>query len=345
VNLRVAVDARPLDHPHVGGGRYLRELLDAARHISPETQFLERRPPPLLAKTRIGRFAPLPLDRIGPRAEVYLAAAGIVPVLPRSPVVLVIHDLTFETRRWEHTRAFSAGMSLLARGGIRRARLVLAPSEATRRDLLRLHPGAEPRVRVIPYGVGARYAPEPAPGEAERIRARYGLPDGYLLHVGTHEPRKNLPALCRAYLRTSASFPPLVLVGARGWGDAPLPSSSRIRRLGIVPEEDLPALYRRALFLAYPSFEEGFGFPPLEAMACGCPVLASDRGAIPEVVGEAGLLLPPEEAAIERGLRRLVEDEPLRRRLGSAGRARARAFSWERCARETLRALAEAACA
>jgi len=343
VTLDVAVDVRPLDTPHCGGARYLRELLDAARRVSPETRFLERRPPAALGRSRLGRFSPLPLDRIGGRAEVFLAAGGIVPLFPGSPVVLVLHDLTFETRRREHTRTFSLGMSLLARGGIRRARLVLVPSEATRRELVRLHPRCESRARVIPYGVGSAFSAEPESGERERIRRRYDLPESYILHVGTHEPRKNLPALCRAYLRTPPAVPPLVFAGATGWGDVRIPSSPRLRRLGPVPEEDLAPLYRGALFLAYPSLEEGFGFPPLEAMASGCPVLASDRGAIPEVVGEAGLLVGPEEESIERALRRLVEDASLREGLSTAGRERARRFSWERCARETVRALADAA--
>ncbi len=341
MKLRVAVDARALESPASGVGRVLRELLAAARRVDPEVAWDLRTPPRWMGKGSLARFAPLPLDRFGERPDVLLAPANLPPILSRVPVVLVVHDLTFRTRPREHTRGFAAGMRLVFGPGLRGVEAVQVPSLATRRDLLRFHPGVEDRTRVVPYGVAARFSPHAAPGERERLRARHDLPEKFALAVGVREPRKNLLLLARVF--DSRPLPPLVLAGPSGWGGASPPVSKRVLPIGEVGDEDLAALYRQASFLAFPSLEEGFGLPPLEAMACGCPVLASDRGAIPEVVGEAGLLVEPTEAALGAAAARLAEDAGLRARLREAGLARARGFTWERCARETLATLRWAA--
>lgn len=228
--------------------------------------------------------------------------------------------------------------------GMRAASAVIAVSEATRRDLLdRL--GLRPdRVFVVHEGLDHELF--------QPLRLR--LVDGpYLLFVGSEHPRKNLVALLRAFarLKTDPRWQRLRLVkaGAAGSGEAPFREQTlaALRELGLtdqvtfteeVPDADLPAYYSGAECLVLPSRAEGFGFPPLEAMACGCPVVVSTAGALPEIVGDAGLQVPPDDVeGLHRALRTLLGDATLRRTLRDRGLRRAQEFSWERTARQTQR--------
>jgi alpha-1,3-rhamnosyl/mannosyltransferase len=184
--------------------------------------------------------------------------------------------------------------------------------------------------------------------EAEAALSSYGLTYGsYILYLGTLEPRKNISALLEAYSflpkKTQASFP-LILAGGKGWLMDNL--EDEIRRLdiasrtvltGYVPRKDLPALYSGAAVFVYPSLYEGFGLPPLEAMACGTPVITSNVSSFPEVVGDAGIMVDPYDVKRLRDeIERVLEDSSLRASLGSRGLARAKQFTWENCARQTL---------
>jgi glycosyltransferase involved in cell wall biosynthesis len=218
-------------------------------------------------------------------------------------------------------------------------------SEATRTEILtryRLPPG---RVVVIPEAAALQFAP-PAPAALAAARARYALDRPYVLFVGFLEPKKNLGALLEAVarLRRDGAWggTELVVVGARGWGPDP---AQRVRTLGLddsvrfigpAPDADLPALYGGALAFAFPSLWEGFGLPVLEAMAAGAPVVASNRGALPEVTAGAALLVEPAPGPLAAALEQILADSALRERLRAAGLARAAQFSWERTARETL---------
>ena len=213
---------------------------------------------------------------------------------------------------------------------------MLVPSATTRADLLSAYPGLAPeRVHVVPEAaaeLGAEAASLPA-----------GLEAGFLLAVGTVEPRKNYPRLLRAYRRL-VDPPPLVVVGREGWayGDAmaQLRSTPGVRLLGHVSDAELLGLYRNAVALAFPSLYEGFGLPLLEAMREGLPALIGSRGALPELAGDAALAVDAEvEAAIAAGLQRLLDDSRLRARLAAKGRRRAAEFTWARAARETLEVL------
>jgi glycosyltransferase involved in cell wall biosynthesis len=191
-------------------------------------------------------------------------------------------------------------------------------------------------------GVNARFRPAP-PEEIAACRARHDLPSSYVLFVGTYEPRKNIPALLRAYalLRPSLpDLPPLVLAGRRGWLFEDTFCLARDLALDDLliwrenfPAADLPALYSGAIALVLPSFYEGFGLTALEAMACGTPPVVSDRSSLPEVVGETGLLINPDDPeSLADALRRLLEDSALREHLRLAGLERARQFTWRRTA-------------
>jgi glycosyltransferase involved in cell wall biosynthesis len=202
------------------------------------------------------------------------------------------------------------------------------------------------KVTTVQLAADPAFCPLPVP-EVEGVLAHYKLESGYLLFVGTLEPRKNLVGLLSAYrllVDRGETEVPLVVVGGRGWlyedifaQVQELELSDRVRFLHNVPDADLPALYNGAVLLAAPSFYEGFGLPSLEAMACGTPVVVSDRGSLPEVVGEAGVQVNPDDPeAIAAGLSKVLSDPDRRRRLAEAGLARAARFSWERAARETL---------
>lgn len=280
----------------------------------------------------------------------------VLPAGWRGPGVVTVHDLAFLRRPellTEESRRYYGQVS----DALSRARRVIAVSEHTRREILALTAADPARVRVVPNVIPERFLEEGDPGaDAERL-APLDLPEGYLLFVSTIEPRKNVPVLLEALaaLVQEGRDATLVLAGADGWKSEAVYSRAcalgllagpapRARFLGRVEAPVLRALYRRAAALAHPALDEGFGLTPLEAMAAGCPVLASDAGALPEVLGDAATFLPPTDAAAwTAGLRAALDAGPDQRRArAAAGRARARLFSPARAAEATWRVYAEA---
>ena len=271
------------------------------------------------------------------------------PPLAPCPVVATVHDLSFEHIPETFKRRSRVQLRLTVRATARRAAHVIAPSEFTRRDLVETY-GLDPaRVTAVPLAVAPHFHPVGDEREIERVRRRYGIAGRYVLAVGSIQPRKNLERLVRAYAslrgaRGRSNLPQLVLVGKKAWlyggtlraieeggvGDA-------VVLTGYVSEGDLPALYSGALCFAYPSYFEGFGLPPLEAMSCGAPVLTGNLTSLPEVVGDAGLTVDPfDEEALAAALARLIDDDALRADLRARGLERARRFDWRETARMTL---------
>lgn len=276
--------------------------------------------------------------------EFQLPAPG--PTAP--PFVATVHDLTTLTHPGHHTMLNRAVHRRRLRWIRRHAARVIAVSGSTARDLeTRAGIGVD-RLTVVHEARGHHLAP---PDDPEAVLRRYGVARQYVLTVGTLEPRKNHVRLVHAFERLDRDDAALVVVGASGWRSRPImraieasPARERIRVLGPVPATDLAALYTRATAFAYPSLYEGFGLPVLEAMAAGVPVLTSDRSSLPEVAGDAAVLVDPGSVeSIRAGLTRLLDEPGLRERLAAAGTARERAFTWERTARETLAAYHEAA--
>ena len=375
--MRVAIDARPaIDAEKTGVGWYTWHLLHRLPVVDARTQYLAwylhakgllRHPRffPDAAQRNFAEhasrfparlFSPIASRFHVPRVEWLtpfdvLFAPNFIPPPTEKPFVVTVHDIAFalfpETATHLSPR-WHAGF----RRGIERAGRILVPSAATRDDLVeRFHVDTE-RVRVVPLGVES--APSPTHVEIASVRRRHGLDTPYVLFLGGIERRKNLPTLVRAF----ASLPQdlgvsLVLAGgavARDPGasrdlDAAvrsLPESVRRRVVatGYVSEDDKAAILAAAETLVFPSTYEGFGFPVLEAMAAGTPVVTSDRSSLPEVAGDAALLVDPEsEDAIARGIERVLTDAEVRERLHQRGLERARSFSWDRTARETAEAL------
>ena len=278
---------------------------------------------------------------------------AVSAVAPAPRTVVTVHDLamvrlpeTFGSRRATYKTA-------MTRRAVARASLVIADSGATKDDLVALL-GADPAcVRVVPLGVEPRFA---AAGEAEAAAATraLGLTEPYLLYVGRLEPRKNLPVLVDAYARARRRHgvtASLVLAGSPSWLDEDLPARAsaagvgdHVRLIGHVPDGLLPGLLHGAVGVAYPSRYEGFGLPVLEAMAAGTAVVTSSVSSLPEVAGDATLLVDPDDVdGLAEALGRLEGDGALRTQLAAAGRVRAAGFTWERTAAETVAVYLEAA--
>jgi len=287
---------------------------------------------------------PLPAEWITGRVDVFYSPDFVLPPLQRTTcALLTVHDLSFLRHPETFPPKLGAYLEKAVPRSVARADHILADSEATRRDLINLLDVAPAQVTTLYGGVNTRFTPQAANDERAYLQTRYGIgARPYILAVGTVQPRKN-------YIRLMEACDPLarqrdldlVIAGRPAWLAEPIVAAAEkrpyVHRLGFCDEADLPALYRQAALLAFPSVYEGFGFPPLEAMACGTPVVASTASSVPEVVGEAGLQVDPLDipawtAALEQGL----DDMTLREQLRQAGLARAATFTWTRTAQKWL---------
>ncbi|NPV58090.1 MAG: glycosyltransferase family 4 protein [Actinobacteria bacterium] len=288
------------------------------------------------------------LERCVGRVDLVHAPSLVYPP-SRASLVATVHDLCVLKYPWvfpTRWRAFHRrGLHMI----VRRARVILVDSENTREDLRALTGGRDPRVRVVPLGVEVRFDPDD--DEVEKVLGKHRLEPGYILYVGTIEPRKNLSRLARAYATFGAEerrrCGELVLVGSPGWmGRRELSgilSLGGVRWLGYLPQEELEAVYRGARIFVYPSIYEGFGLPVLEAMARGLPVVTSNSSSLREVGEGVALLVDPGDVMdIGRAIRRLADDEGMRNELALLGRKRAAAYRWERTIELTLEAYKDA---
>jgi glycosyltransferase involved in cell wall biosynthesis len=276
------------------------------------------------------------------KVQLLHAPAFVGPLLGSVPFVITVHDLSF----LRYPEGFRKGnrlyLSSFTRWSVLRARRVIAVSESTKRDVVRYYGISPDIVDVVHNGVDPCFQPLSA-SETTAFRAKQGLPERFFLFVGTLEPRKNVIRLIESYAQLPADRPPLMLVGGKGWFYdeifacvKTLGLNDDVRYVGFVPPEDLPKWYNAATLLVYPSLYEGFGLPPLEAMACGTPVLTSKVSSLPEVVGEAGLLVDPTDTeALTDAMNRVLGDQELRDEMGAAGLIQAQGFSWQKTARCT----------
>jgi glycosyltransferase involved in cell wall biosynthesis len=287
------------------------------------------------------------------RCDVLHCPNGMGPPWSATPIVLTIHDLSLFRYPQYHPRARILTTRGLLPRLARRAAAVVAVSEFTRREILSVLHLPPEKVHTIHSAAAERFHPVTDPAQLAAVRQRYTLPERFVLFVGTVEPRKNLQRLVRAFRQVrQRDFPhALILAGHSGWlmddFDAEIEHlglSNVARRLGYVADADLPALYSLAELFVYPSLYEGFGLPTLEAMACGTPVLSSNSSALAEVCGDAACLVDPlDEDALADAMASLLRDDERRAELRHKGLGRARQFSWQRTASETM-AVYERAC-
>jgi glycosyltransferase involved in cell wall biosynthesis len=262
--------------------------------------------------------------------------------------ILTVHDLEWRLHPETMTLKTHLGHRLLVWPSVQQADRIVAVSESTARDLQRVLNSPRSKIEVIHHGVGSAFKPKDPEKAAQYVSGQYGVSKHYALAVGTVQPRKNLVTLVESIkmLRDGAerSFQ-LLVVGARGWKNTKLDETIRrlgltgenVRFLGFVPEEDMPMLYSGSCVFVFPSLYEGFGIPLLEAMACGVPVVASNTSSIPEVVGDAALLVPPTQPeAFAEAISRVMSDTDLRRTMIEKGLTRAACFGWDKAARRLL---------
>jgi len=292
----------------------------------------------------LGQLAHAGFDRLFPNARLFHATEHLLLPLHSIPTVLTVHDLIFSHLPKHHKPLNRWYLNLTMPLYCRRADGIIVVSENTRRDLIAAYDLPPEKVTVVYEAADPRFCPQP-PETVSPICGRYGLPERYLLFVGTIEPRKNLTRLVKAFeiIYPEGLTDGLVIVGRRGWLYDDLfallersPVRDAVIFPGYVPDGDLPAIYTGAQALVFPSIYEGVGLPVLEAMACGTPVVCSNASSIPEVGGDAVLYFDPVDVdMMAEAILQVLRDAALRGAMRERGLAQAARFSWERAAQET----------
>jgi glycosyltransferase involved in cell wall biosynthesis len=366
--MHVCVDVSPTAQKHAGLGRYAgeiaralsqqknislslfynrqgdAELPDYLNHIPYKSVNIGNKP------WRMGiwlsQLIHWPMDKTFGATKVFHATNHLLAHFRHAHTVYTLHDLIF-LQYPEYHKAYNRWyLTLTMPLYLKAADVIVTPSECSKRDAISFYGLPEEKIRVIYEAPAPTFKPLTNPEDLARVRKIYNLPERYILHVSTIEPRKNLIRLLEAFQPLLTDWPDLklVLVGKKGW----LYDSffERLRALGLencvifpgyVAEADLPAFYQLADVFAFPSLYEGFGLGPIEAMACGTPVVSSNSSSLPEVVENAGLLVDPTDtAALNKALRRILSDAELSTDLAHRGLAQAKKFSWEKAVEELI---------
>ncbi len=368
--MRIAIDLSPAVHQKAGLGRYARTLAEQLTALDREDEFIafaygspvpEALPPSLRALPRanipldvrpwrmgvwLAHALGISLDRAFPPIDIFHATEHLLPPLKNARTVFTLHDLIFQFFPEFHLPLNRWFLRNAMPHFLRRANAIIAVSECTKRDAIQFYRVPPEKVTVIYEGVNPALRPVEDPNVIAAARVRYARSQPFLLFLGTIEPRKNIPALVDALkILRDRGFPHRLLVaGRKGWLYQGV--FEHVRQVGMenqvdfpdyVPDADLPALFAACDAFVFPSLYEGFGLPPLEAMACGAPVVCSNTSSLPEVVGDAALCVNPRNPGeIATAVERVIQDARLREELRTKGLAQAARFSWERAARETL---------
>jgi glycosyltransferase involved in cell wall biosynthesis len=364
--MRIGIDATALPPHPVGAGNYIIELIRHLERLNEADEFVIFAQPhgrDLIDVPARPGFEWVMIPQRSPAQRLIWEQTGFPRLVARSSLdllhslhytrpmrlpctsVVTFHDMTFFLFPHLHTPSKRLYFPQAIRLSARKANALIAVSESTRQDAIRLLGIPPARIHTVPLGVSPAFHPVREASLLEAVRQRYSLPEHFILYVGLVEPRKNLPMLLRAYQRLpDNSAPALVIVGRFGWGVEQvfklvesLAIRDKVHFSGYIPAEDLPIVYNLADVFVYPSLYEGFGLPPLEAMACGTPVITTSVSSLPEHVGEAGILVPPQdEEALFQALVKILQDPDLRGELSRKGPERAAQYSWNRTAQETL---------
>ena len=371
--MRIGVDYTSAVHQGAGIGRYTRGLIRALIRIDRDNEYRllvagrgglyeQTRWPTNVhlhtsslsrqTLTRIWHRLHLPLhvELFTGHLDLFYSPDFVLPPVWRARTLLTVHDLSFVRYPQTADPRLYRYLNVAVPRSVRKADHILADSENTAKDLMGLWDVPSRKLSVLYPGVEPRFRPLTNVAELARVRKKYDLPQHFILSVGTLQPRKNYNLLIRAFreltnrLQNDASSPKLVIAGGKGWLYSSIFETMRELGLdgevlfpGFIADEDLPALYNLADLFAFPSIYEGFGFPVLEAMACGTPVVCSDTSSLPEVVDGAALQIDPlDEVDWTEAMEQALYDEELRRKLVAWGLARGRRFSWERAAKDLL---------
>jgi len=372
--MHIAIDYTPAVHQRAGIGRYTRGLVQALTRLDSENRYtlmvLGRTGAQFIPSTLPTNFKlrfipisdrwatvlwyrlnlPIPVELFSGQIDLFHGPSFTLPP-SFTPSLLTVHDLSFLRYPQGAHPGLLAWLTKAVPRSLRRARHVLADSESTRTDLIDLMQVAADRITVIGAGVENRFQPVTEPETLARVQARYRLPNRFILSVSTLEPRKNLTGLIAAFNQMASSGTlssmadlHLVIAGGKGWlyddifaAAETSPLRERIHFAGYVADDDLPALYSLAALFAFPSHYEGFGIPVLESMACGTPVVCANNSSLPEIAGDAALLIEATDTeALADAMHQLVIDTSLHEGLIQRGYEQARKFEWEEAARRLL---------
>lgn len=369
MTVQIGIDYTAAVHQSAGIGRYTREMVsglaalppgpfqyrlfvaDAGRNFAPAplspnftwhpSRLTERWLTRLWYRLRL----PLPVEGWTGPLNLFHAPDFVLPPVRRGTrTIVTAHDLSFVREPDSVMPGMSAHLNKWVPHSVRQADHVIAVSEATRQDLIKLYQTLPEKISVLYHGVSPEFKAVQAAAKLA-VRRKYNLGEQpFILSVGTIQPRKNYQRLIKAFAKIDQPLS-LVLAGSKGWHDEAIFDEvarqglqERVHFPGFVAETDLPALYSAATLFIYPSLYEGFGLPALEAMACGTPVIASKRSALPEVVGQAGLLVDPQDVpAMATAMSEILEDTTLRQKLSEAGLARATKFTWPGMAKKLIK--------
>jgi len=373
----IGINAMQVRAAKSGVGQYIHALFDSATRLAPEDQFLiycneanelNYTYDTANASTKVWGLsgAPRPVRlsneylRFGnevKRAEVDVlhGASNFLPMRKVCPYVVSIHDLSYYVHPERCPPVRRQYWYAMTRHSVKAADRIITISENSRRDIARFFPGSESKIRITALAAHSRFKPIGLDRQ-ESLLTQYEdklKSQPYVLYVGTLEPGKNVARIVQAFDAVASKFPDhlLVLAGDKGWLYESVFDTienaahrNRIVYLGHVSDMEAVHLFNFADAFVFPSLYEGFGLPPLEAMQCGCPVVTSNRSSIPEVVGDAAIMVNPESVTeISTAMRRLLESKVARQEFSQAGLERARLFSWDKCAAETLAVYREVA--
>ena len=363
--MRVCIDVSAAVHRRAGLGRYAHELIAALveqgaheytafyhqrgeAHLAPPIDRLPQLTTSLTVRpwrlrTALAYFSGLGMDAMFAGVDVFHATEHLLPRLRRVRSVFTLHDLIFQFDPDSHRPLNIAFLKTMMPRFLRAADAIIAVSECSKRDAARIYNVPADKIWVIYEGVDPRFKPIDDAAQLASIRRKYNLPERFVLHVGTIEPRKNLTLLFEALTALNVERHALVVAGKTGWLTDPifarigeLGLQDRVLFTGYVPDEDLPTLLSAASVLVMPSKYEGFGLPVLEAMACGTPVIASNASSLPEVGGDAALYAPPDDpSAWAELISRVLKDAALRASMREKGLRQAAKFRWDIAARQT----------
>lgn len=361
--MRVVIDGDCLENRNTGIGNYTYSLLVEMLNNLEDGEEIQV----AIQKKRLGKIGDLELD---PRCLLTHAERSLCKYLPWSPpwiegfdlyhqpnyiphrfpgmTVVTIHDMSYRVLPQYHPQR-RVMMLQAFESRLKKVDQIITISEFSRQEILRFLKVPEHKVTVTYLGAGSHFRPlNIEPKQKQELRSRCKLPDSYLLYVGTIEPRKNLERLLQAFDIFRKEMPDsgvkLVMAGGKGWLFEDIFALAKTLQMekeviftDFVEGRDLPNIYNMSVALVYPSLYEGFGLPPLEAMACGIPVISSNTASIPEVVGSAGILVNPYQVdELAHAICQVVGSSELRQEMSRAGLARAQDFSWRKCALETM---------
>jgi len=362
--MRIGIDFHAAEQEGTGNCTYIRRLVESLLTLNgdheyflyitdpsrPYYEYFRHRPSVCLrnlpARNALARTPALGLKTLADKLDI-LHVQYVAPPIHAGKLVVTVHDISFARIPGYFSRGLRLYLKTLVPFSLKKASGIITISEYSKQDIGKRYSVPTERIHITPLAAGPEFKPDETPETRQTLLRRLGFQGPYILYVGRLDPRKNVVALTRAFadLKKTGNIPHRLVIAGRG-NSQPERFRSDVEKAGLgrqavwtgfIPDELLPSLFSQAEVFVYPSLYEGFGLPPLEAMACGCPVIASNVTALPEVIGTAGLLIDPAQtASLVEAILKVISDKALREKMRRDGLAQSRKFSWTDTARKTL---------